>query len=170
MRVPAMGESPYPLLTGLSRRTLARQLTGAAFALALLPAAALAAPDLCADQFLDGVQPRLVNLKLVPMFDRRWELCVTARLEVGSAVRSYLDGKPLLRVFRKVATAPSRSWVAMLMVFRSVTRNMARSLSHRAVRGQERSVRQSSPPGSKRSAPHRACRSATRLVTIATRS
>ena len=88
MRVPAMGESPYPPLTHLSRRTLARQLTGAAFALALLPAAALAAPDQCADQFLDGVQPRLVNLKLVP---KTREVCATGY----AALHSGLTRTPL---------------------------------------------------------------------------
>jgi len=88
MRVPAMGESPYPPLTQLSRRTLARQLTGAAFALALFPAAALATPDQCADQFLDGVQPRLVNLKLVP---KTREVCATGY----AALHSGLTRTPL---------------------------------------------------------------------------
>src|SRR3954454_147051 len=88
MRVPATGESPYPPLTPLSRRTLARQLTGAAFALTLLPAAALATPDQCADQFLDGAQPRLVNLKLVP---KTREVCATGY----AALHSGLTRTPL---------------------------------------------------------------------------
>jgi endonuclease G len=52
-------------------------------ALALLPAAASAATDPCADQFLNGVPPRLVNLKLVP---KTREICASGYAALHSGI------------------------------------------------------------------------------------
>jgi endonuclease G len=84
----AGGVGLYPFLPDLSRRAVTRQIAGAALALVLLPGVSAAAPDLCTPQFLDGTQPRLVNLKLVP---KTREVCATGY----AALHSGLTRTPL---------------------------------------------------------------------------